>query len=375
MAPARSVVALLVSFLAFVPTTVFASVLAIDYGTDWSKASLMKPGIPFDVLLNKDSKRKIHSSVAWKRDDRLFSTDAFNLVSMTVYCHIFCLLTRIIQATRFPADSFPSLKHLLGKQYSSNTTWFYNQVGQGLLEETERGTVGIKRKKAGGIDWTVEELIAMQFAYIRELAQDLGGDAVHDVVLSVPPYFSQHERQAVIDAITIAGMRPLALINDGTAVAVNYAMTRTFPTRENHIIYDAGAGSIKATVVSFVTPEPPASTSILKPLKPKPVKAEGAHIEVKGFGWDTVASGNELSRRLKQIMIKRFDEANGWTVDGDPKPLARLWKEAERVKAILSANADSAVTVSILAILRIFISRMLMGSSGLLGYTDRGTCL
>ena len=41
----------------------------------------MKPGVPFDVLLNKDSKRKIQSSVAWKSDDRMFGTDAFNLVS------------------------------------------------------------------------------------------------------------------------------------------------------------------------------------------------------------------------------------------------------------------------------------------------------
>jgi hypothetical protein len=59
----------------------FASVLAIDYGTDWTKASLMKPGVPFDVLLNKDSKRKLHSSVGWNRDDRLFGSDAFNIVS------------------------------------------------------------------------------------------------------------------------------------------------------------------------------------------------------------------------------------------------------------------------------------------------------
>jgi hypoxia up-regulated 1 len=59
---------------------VLASLLAIDYGSEWIKASLMKPGVPFDVLLNKDSKRKIQSSVAWKNDDRLFGSDAYNLV-------------------------------------------------------------------------------------------------------------------------------------------------------------------------------------------------------------------------------------------------------------------------------------------------------
>lgn len=60
--------------------SVLASVLAVDYGTDWIKASLMKPGAAFDVLLNRDSKRKIQSSVGWKGTDRLFGSDAFNIV-------------------------------------------------------------------------------------------------------------------------------------------------------------------------------------------------------------------------------------------------------------------------------------------------------
>ncbi len=62
--------------------TVLGSILAIDYGADFIKASLMKPGQPFDVLLNRDSKRKIQSSVGWKKNDRLFGQDAANIVSV-----------------------------------------------------------------------------------------------------------------------------------------------------------------------------------------------------------------------------------------------------------------------------------------------------
>jgi hypoxia up-regulated 1 len=69
----------------------FASVLAIDYGADWIKASLMKPGVPFDILLNKDSKRKIQSSVGWKKSDRLFGSDAYNIVS-----HIFTVFVQVL---------------------------------------------------------------------------------------------------------------------------------------------------------------------------------------------------------------------------------------------------------------------------------------
>lgn len=58
-----------------------ASLLAIDFGGEWTKASVIKPGVPFDVLLNRDSKRKIQSSVAWKGEERLFAGDAFSIVS------------------------------------------------------------------------------------------------------------------------------------------------------------------------------------------------------------------------------------------------------------------------------------------------------
>ena len=59
-----------------------SAILAVDYGSEWMKASLVRPGVPFDVLLNRDSKRKIQSVVAWKnRDaDRLFGGDAWNVV-------------------------------------------------------------------------------------------------------------------------------------------------------------------------------------------------------------------------------------------------------------------------------------------------------
>ena len=90
----------LLSLLLCVPVQVLASVLAIDYGSDFIKASLMKPGVPFDVLLNKDSKRKISSVVSWKKGDRLFGQDAFNIVcpflllKKRIYVNLLLLIIR-----------------------------------------------------------------------------------------------------------------------------------------------------------------------------------------------------------------------------------------------------------------------------------------
>src|SRR5579859_1178636 len=58
-----------------------AAVLAIDYGTEWTKAALVKPGIPLQIVLTKDTKRKEQSVVAFKGQERLYGTDEFNLVS------------------------------------------------------------------------------------------------------------------------------------------------------------------------------------------------------------------------------------------------------------------------------------------------------
>lgn len=73
--------ALLLALSTFVPSASAASLLAIDYGTDSFKASLVKPGVPFDVLLTKEGKRKVPTLVSIRGEDRFVGGDAANLVS------------------------------------------------------------------------------------------------------------------------------------------------------------------------------------------------------------------------------------------------------------------------------------------------------
>jgi hypoxia up-regulated 1 len=57
-----------------------AAVMSIDYGTEWFKVGLIKPGMPLDVALNKDSKRKTQSVVTIRHDERIYGSDAISLV-------------------------------------------------------------------------------------------------------------------------------------------------------------------------------------------------------------------------------------------------------------------------------------------------------
>jgi len=121
-------------------------------------------------------------------------------------------------------------------------------------------------------------------------------------------------------------------------------MARSFPEKENHIVYDAGSSSITASVVSFFNSKVADPTKVLK----SSLKNSTA-IHVKGIGYDTVASGTELDRRLRNVLVQMFEKQTGKPVKDNSRAMARLWKEAGRVKSVLSANTDSSIAVESLA--------------------------
>ncbi|EKC99928.1 hypothetical protein A1Q2_05752 [Trichosporon asahii var. asahii CBS 8904] len=65
----------LLLLFALLSPLVQGAILAIDYGAEFTKLSLVKPGTPFDVLLDRDAKRKISSVVGWKKNDRVFGAE------------------------------------------------------------------------------------------------------------------------------------------------------------------------------------------------------------------------------------------------------------------------------------------------------------
>ena len=65
--------------------------------------------------------------------------------------------------------------------------------------------------------FAVEEILAMQLAHAKEMAEEQAGEPVRDVVMAVPAWFSHSERMTVLDAIELAGLRSIGLVNDGTA--------------------------------------------------------------------------------------------------------------------------------------------------------------
>ena len=107
-------------FFLFSSTASAASaVLGVDMGTEYIKAALVKPGVPLEIVLTKDSRRKETSAVAFKPaksgalpqgsfPERFYGADAIALQA------------------RFPGDIYPNLKHLLGASIESDAVKVYN---------------------------------------------------------------------------------------------------------------------------------------------------------------------------------------------------------------------------------------------------------
>ncbi|KAL8642520.1 MAG: hypothetical protein Q9228_000784 [Teloschistes exilis] len=334
-------------FFLFVSTaSAVSAVLGIDLGTEYIKTALVKPGIPLEIVLTKDSKRKETAAVAFKPSkaskqdpdvfpERVYGGDALAL------------------SARFPGDVYPNLKPLLAQHFqSSDLVSVYKSRHPELqpLPSKERGTVGFKSSsfQQGDDLFLVEELLAMELKNIKANALALAGKAstIRDVVVTIPPFYTAEEKRAVVMAAELAGLRILSLISDGLAVGLNYATSRTFPTineggqPEVHLVYDMGAGSASATILRF---------------QGRTVKDIGKfnktvqEVQVLGIGWETSLGGDVLNQVIVDDMLEKFADSPGVKKLGAQleqirqhgRTMAKLWKESERLRQVLSANTET----------------------------------
>jgi hypoxia up-regulated 1 len=188
--------------------------------------------------------------------------------------------------------------------------------------------------------YTVAELVAMQLEEANRQASIAASEPIRDCVIAVPSYFSPTERQTIIDAAELANFRVLQLINDGAAVALNYAMSRSFnETPEYHIMFDMGAASTTVTVASYRSVS---VKDVGKYLKNVP------QVQIHGLAYNRYLGGGTIDQRLRQHLVKLFnDSVKGVDkpIESDPRSMNKLLKEATRVKQILSANQETAASV------------------------------
>uniref|UniRef100_A0A1E1X932 Hypoxia up-regulated protein 1 n=1 Tax=Amblyomma aureolatum TaxID=187763 RepID=A0A1E1X932_9ACAR len=298
------------------------AVMSVDLGIEWMKVAIVSPGVPMEIALNKDSQRKTPVAIAFRDGERHFGEQA------------------VSTGVRFPDKSYSHFLDLLGKERNSPVVKEFERRFPYYKLEADSKTGGVLFKHPEGMTFSPEELLGMILAYAKELATNAAEQPIKDAVITVPAFFNQAERRAVAQAANLAGIKVLQLIGANTAAALNYGVFRRkeFNDTPVHILfYDMGTGSTTATIVSYQTVK----------TKDKILAEHVPQLSIKGVGYDRFLGGLEFKLRLGERFAKEFSALKKTKQDvfDNKRGLAKLFKEADRVKKVLSANTEHVAQV------------------------------
>ncbi|ETN87225.1 hypothetical protein NECAME_00084 [Necator americanus] len=264
--------------------------MSIDLGSEFIKIGIVKPGVPMEIVLNKESRRKTPNIVVIRNNERLFAETAAAVVDI---CKVLCLF----QATKYPNSGYQYILSLLAKQKGDPSVELYQKrfPFTAFTFDEVRNTVVFPSDNA---TYNVETLLAMILWSAKQTTEAFAEQRVKDCVITVPIFFNQAERRALVAAADIAGLNLLQLINDGSAAALNYGVFRRKQITEKPqtmMIYDMGASKTTATIVEYVL-EPDKSSKVSKTSNPV--------VKTIGVGYDRTLGGFEITLRMRDHLVK-----------------------------------------------------------------------
>jgi hypoxia up-regulated 1 len=349
------------------------------------QVSLVKPGQSFQIAINLQSKRKTPALLAYYAGDRVFGSDAESLAARK---------PRVVVADPQKLlgrnSTHPASVQYAGPSYYGTTQVTNSRGGLDfLLPSDETGTVpalempvaegeGESEKKGifsslfgsskeaeasafavpeGSVGFSSEELSAQLLEHVREFTEDFAGGAkIRDTVITVPAYYTQHERLSLLDAAELAGLHVLALLDENTAAGIHYGIDRVADPGTTHwmVLYNMGAESTQVTLFAYDSYMLPEKGGILatppKDAKPKSV-GQG---RVVAKAWDVSLGGRAFDAALINLVADTFNagkQAAGMpaSAKGDirnvPLSMAKVRKNVGKAKEVLSANEEFGLTV------------------------------
>lgn len=296
----------------------------IDFGSRKSVVAIARRG-GVDICANEASNRASHSIVSFAGEERHIGEAASNFQAQN------------------PRNTITGLQRLLGAAFSS--PFSTNEIARltAPCQATAAGGVAasVKYGKAdtdGDVPDLVlpfEALSGMLFSHLLGIASAEYKAPVKDCVVTVPGYYTDAQRRAVLAAATIGNFNVLRVANEHAAIALAYGIFRTadLPKAgdpENPPVkvafVDVGDASTQAFIVSFT------NTSA----------------DIQSVVYDPSLGGRDFDDAIAAVFAKEFKEKYGIDALSKPRPKLRLLKESEKLKRVLSANAQAALNVECL---------------------------
>ena len=275
-----------------------AKAVGIDLGTTNSVVAVVDGGKP-TVIANAEGSRTTPSVVG-------FTKDGQRLVGQ--------IAKR--QAVLNPENTIHSAKRFIGRKHEEVSSEISN-----VSYKVVPGDDGVVRFDILGKPYAPEEVSAQVLRKLVDDASTYLGEKVKDVVVTVPAYFNDAQRQATKDAGTIAGLNVLRIINEPTAASLAYGVDKK--KSENVLVFDFGGGTFDVSVLEV---------------------GEGV-VEVKSTSGDTHLGGDDLDKRIVDWLATEFKNSYGIDLRNDKQALQRLYEAAEKAKCELSSTVETAINL------------------------------
>lgn len=220
------------------------------------------------------------------------------------------------------------LKRLAGRSFKDPDVQLEQQFISAPLVDVD-GQVGAEVTYCGKKEkFSATQLCAMFLSKIKQTTSNELKLPVSDIVLSCPAWFTDIQRRALIDAAEVAGLKLLRLMNDTTAAALGYGITKLDlpgpdekPRRVAFV--DVGHSNYTCSIVEFKKGE----------------------LAVKATAWDRHYGGRNFDKALVDHLQKEFLGKYKIDIFSNPRAVARVQAAAEKTKKILSANQQAPLNI------------------------------
>ena len=221
-----------------------------------------------------------------------------------------------------------SLKRLAGRSLSDPDVEIEQQYVSAPLVDIS-GQVGAEVTYLGKKErYTSTQLVSMFLSKVKQTAAAELKLPVNDMVLSVPAWFTDAQRRSLMDAAEIAGVKLLRLMNDTTAAALGYGITKLdLPSAEEKprrvAFIDIGHSNYTCSIVEFRKGE----------------------LTVKATTCDRHFGGRDFDKALVDHFAAEFKEKYKIDIKTNGKAMVRVHTAAEKMKKILSANLQAPLNI------------------------------
>ncbi|XP_058125039.1 uncharacterized protein LOC131282171 [Anopheles ziemanni] len=254
--------------------------IGIDFGTSFSSVGIYRNG-KFEIMANEAGNHRIPSVVAFTEKTRLIGEEA------------------LVQADLDPANCVLEVKRILGR---------LKREGAGLKVQFKGETKS----------YQPEEICGIILAHLRSMAERQLGEKVTSAVIAVPAQFSDGQRQAILDAATIAGLTVLRLINEPTAAAISFGLNKKLIGEQYVLVCSFGGGFLDVSIVTIYN----------------------GIFQVKASSGDTQLGGADIDTRLVEHFVKELRETRGIDISHNAVAIRKLRKACEQAKRTLSYTSQ-----------------------------------